>query len=79
MECVSVVRLRMRSQSQRRVWRGVKEDGKRELVRARVFHVTDDHLAQLVAYLTGRVAVSASAAEVVELPIGADKPRGGVA
>ncbi|HEY0690950.1 MAG TPA: FtsK/SpoIIIE domain-containing protein, partial [Kribbella sp.] len=32
----------------------VKEDGKREPVRARVFHVTDDHLAQLVGYLTGR-------------------------
>jgi S-DNA-T family DNA segregation ATPase FtsK/SpoIIIE len=35
----------------------VKEDGRGEPVRARVFHVTDDHLAGLVGYLTGRVSV----------------------
>jgi S-DNA-T family DNA segregation ATPase FtsK/SpoIIIE len=35
----------------------VKEDGRREPVRARVFHVTDKHLAQLVAYITGRAVV----------------------
>jgi S-DNA-T family DNA segregation ATPase FtsK/SpoIIIE len=54
----------------------VKEDGKREPVRARVFHVTDDHLAQLVAYLTGRAALSS--AEVVEFPV-EDVRRGGAA
>jgi DNA segregation ATPase FtsK/SpoIIIE, S-DNA-T family len=46
----------------------VKEDGKREPVRARVFHVTDDHLAQLVAYVTGRAELSPSA-EVVDFPV----------
>ncbi|MGH3876512.1 MAG: FtsK/SpoIIIE domain-containing protein [Actinophytocola sp.] len=45
----------------------VKEDGKREPVRARVFHVTDTHLAQLVTFLTGRTAVQSSA-EVVAFP-----------
>ncbi len=45
----------------------VKEDGRREPVRARVFHVTDDHLAQLVAYLTGRAAIPAPA-EVLAFP-----------
>lgn len=43
----------------------VKEDGRREPVRARVFHITDEHLAALVAYLTGRAAASA---EVVAFP-----------
>lgn len=52
----------------------VKEDGRREPVRARVFHVTDDDLSRLVEYLTGRAS-----AEVVELPVRADEPRGGAA
>src|SRR6476469_2499918 len=47
----------------------VKEDGKREPVRARVFHVTDDHLTQLVDYLTGRTALPVSA-EIVDFPAG---------
>lgn len=55
----------------------VKEDGKREPVRAWVFHVTDDHLAQLVAYLTGRSALPSSA-EVLDFPVG-DTTRGGAA
>jgi S-DNA-T family DNA segregation ATPase FtsK/SpoIIIE len=55
----------------------VKEDGKREPVRARVFHITDDHLAQLVAYLTGRTALS-TAEVVVDFPAG-DTGRGGAA
>jgi DNA segregation ATPase FtsK/SpoIIIE, S-DNA-T family len=55
----------------------VKEDGKREPVRARVFHVTDDHLAQLVTYVTGRAALSAPA-EVVEFPAG-ETTHGGAA
>jgi S-DNA-T family DNA segregation ATPase FtsK/SpoIIIE len=55
----------------------VKEDGKREPVRARVFHVTDDHLGQLVTYVTGHAALSASA-DVVEFPAG-DTTRGGAA
>lgn len=46
----------------------VKEDGKQEPVRARVFHVTDDHLTQLVTYLTGRSALAP--ADVVEFPAG---------
>ena len=45
----------------------VKEDGRREPVRARVFHVTDDHLAQLVAYLTRRAAIPAPA-DVLAFP-----------
>jgi S-DNA-T family DNA segregation ATPase FtsK/SpoIIIE len=44
----------------------VKEDGKREPVRARVFHVSDGHLVQLVTYLTGRTA------EVVDFPVRED-------
>ena len=43
----------------------MKEDGRREPVRARVFHITDEHLAGLVAYLTGRPATTA---EVVAFP-----------
>jgi S-DNA-T family DNA segregation ATPase FtsK/SpoIIIE len=43
----------------------VKEDGRREPVRARVFHVTDEHLAQLVTYLTGRMP---TAGEVLAFP-----------
>jgi DNA segregation ATPase FtsK/SpoIIIE, S-DNA-T family len=54
----------------------VKEDGKREPVRARVFHVTDDHLAQLVTYVAGRAALAT--AEVVDFPVG-DTTRGGAA
>jgi S-DNA-T family DNA segregation ATPase FtsK/SpoIIIE len=46
----------------------VKEDGKREPVRARVFHVTDDHLAQLVTYLIGRPALAP--AELLDFPAG---------
>lgn len=53
----------------------VKEDGRREPLRSRVFHVTDDHLVQLVGYLTGRTAV----AEVVAFPVGRDEPAGGAA
>ena len=34
----------------------VKEDGKREPVRARAFHVTDHNLAVLEAHVTGRRA-----------------------
>jgi DNA segregation ATPase FtsK/SpoIIIE, S-DNA-T family len=56
----------------------VKEDGKREPVRARAFHVTDDRLAQLVAYLTGRAALPVSA-EVVDFPADRDTTRGGAA
>jgi S-DNA-T family DNA segregation ATPase FtsK/SpoIIIE len=56
----------------------VKEDGKREPVRARAFHVTDDHLTQLVGYLTGRPALPTSA-EVVDFPAGRDMTRGGAA
>ncbi len=48
----------------------VKEDGKREPARARTFHVTDDHLAQLVTYLTGRLPLPPVAAEVVDFPAG---------
>jgi S-DNA-T family DNA segregation ATPase FtsK/SpoIIIE len=48
----------------------VKEDGKREPVRARTFHVTDDHLAQLVTYLTGRPPLPPVSAEVVDFPAG---------
>jgi S-DNA-T family DNA segregation ATPase FtsK/SpoIIIE len=48
----------------------VKEDGKREPVRARTFHVTDDHLAQLVTYLTGRPPIPPVPAEVVDVPAG---------
>lgn len=55
----------------------VKEDGRREPVRARVCHVTDDHLVQLVTYVTGRAALSTTA-EVVEFPAG-DTTRGGAA
>lgn len=55
----------------------VKEDGRREPVRARVFHVTDDHLGQLVAYLTGRAALST--AEVVDFPTDTTTTRGGAA
>ena len=55
----------------------VKEDGKREPVRARVFHVTDDHLAQLVAYVTGRAEVP-TPAKVAEFPAG-NAERGGAA
>ncbi|OLF16595.1 FtsK/SpoIIIE domain-containing protein [Actinophytocola xanthii] len=57
----------------------VKEDGKREPVRARVFHVTDDHLGQLVAYLTGRVAIPPVSAEVVAFPDRVDERSGGAA
>jgi DNA segregation ATPase FtsK/SpoIIIE, S-DNA-T family len=52
----------------------VKEDGKREPVRARVFHVTDDDLVRLVSHLTGRVS-----ADVVDLPVRVEEPRGGAA
>jgi len=45
----------------------VKQDGRREPVRARAFHITDDHLAQLVGYFTGRVALPAPA-EVLAFP-----------
>jgi S-DNA-T family DNA segregation ATPase FtsK/SpoIIIE len=48
----------------------VKEDGKREPVRARVFHVTDDHLAQLVTYVTGRRTFPDPVGEVVDFPAG---------
>lgn len=37
----------------------IKEDGKREPVRARAFHVTDDDLAQLIGYVTGRGEIGA--------------------
>jgi S-DNA-T family DNA segregation ATPase FtsK/SpoIIIE len=47
----------------------VKEDGKREPVRARVFHVTDDHLTQLVTYVTGRRTLPNPAGEVVDFPV----------
>jgi len=43
----------------------IKQDGRREPVRARVFHITDEHLAGLVAYLTGRTAL---AGEVLDFP-----------
>ncbi|WP_367115177.1 FtsK/SpoIIIE domain-containing protein [Actinophytocola sp.] len=56
----------------------VKEDGRREPVRARVFHVTDTHLAHLVGYLTGR-PVHPVPAEVVAFPDRADQPSGGAA
>jgi S-DNA-T family DNA segregation ATPase FtsK/SpoIIIE len=54
----------------------VKEDGRREPVRARVFHVTDEHLAQLVAYLTGRTAMPG---EVVAFPGSRSERTGGAA
>ncbi len=54
----------------------VKEDGRREPVRARVFHVTDTHLAQLVAYLTGRPAMTG---EVVAFPNTNHERTGGAA
>jgi S-DNA-T family DNA segregation ATPase FtsK/SpoIIIE len=54
----------------------VKEDGRREPVRARVFHVTDEHLAQLVAYITGRAAISG---EVVAFPASRTEQTGGAA
>jgi S-DNA-T family DNA segregation ATPase FtsK/SpoIIIE len=47
----------------------VKEDGKREPVRARVFHVTDNHLAQLVTYVTGRRTLPDPEGEVVDFPV----------
>lgn len=56
----------------------VKEDGRREPVRARVFHVTDTHLAHLVGYLTGQHAHPVPA-EVVAFPDRADQPSGGAA
>jgi S-DNA-T family DNA segregation ATPase FtsK/SpoIIIE len=56
----------------------VKEDGKREPVRARAFHITDDHLAQLVGYLTGRSALPTSA-QVVDFPVKEDMRQGGAA
>jgi DNA segregation ATPase FtsK/SpoIIIE, S-DNA-T family len=56
----------------------VKEDGRREPVRARVFHITDDHLAQLVAYLTGRVTPD-TAGELIDLPTNHDHAHGGAA
>lgn len=55
----------------------VKEDGRREPVRARAFHITDDHLTQLVGYLTGR-STGPAAAEVFDFPAG-DTTRGGAA
>jgi S-DNA-T family DNA segregation ATPase FtsK/SpoIIIE len=55
----------------------VKEDGRREPLRARLFHVTDDDLGQLVEYLTGHA--SAGSAEVVDLPVRVDERRGGAA
>ncbi|HEU5476137.1 MAG TPA: FtsK/SpoIIIE domain-containing protein [Actinophytocola sp.] len=56
----------------------VKEDGRREPVRVRAFHVTDDDLAQLVAYLVGRVALPARA-EVVPFPVAGGDSDGGAA
>jgi S-DNA-T family DNA segregation ATPase FtsK/SpoIIIE len=53
----------------------VKEDGRREPVRARVFHVTDDHLAQLVAYLTVRLPVR-QPADVLGFPTQTEKTGG---
>jgi DNA segregation ATPase FtsK/SpoIIIE, S-DNA-T family len=57
----------------------VKEDGRREPVRARVFHITDDHLGQLVAYLTGRI-VPEPAGDLIDLPTtNHDHAHGGAA
>jgi DNA segregation ATPase FtsK/SpoIIIE, S-DNA-T family len=56
----------------------VKEDGQREPVRARAFHVTDDDLAQLVAFITGRAALP-TPAEVVAFPAQVDERDGGAA
>jgi len=47
-------------------------------VRARVFHVTDDHLVQLVGHLTGRSALPAPSAEIVGFPA-VNTQRGGAA
>jgi S-DNA-T family DNA segregation ATPase FtsK/SpoIIIE len=55
----------------------VKEDGRREPVRARTFHVTDDDLAQFVAYLTGRVLLPAG--EVLAFPAAGSDSDGGAA
>ncbi|HEU5472041.1 MAG TPA: FtsK/SpoIIIE domain-containing protein [Actinophytocola sp.] len=55
----------------------VKEDGRREPVRARAFHVTDDDLAQLVSYLIGRSALPS--AEVLAFPVAGGDSDGGAA
>jgi DNA segregation ATPase FtsK/SpoIIIE, S-DNA-T family len=54
----------------------MKEDGRREPVRARVFHITDEHLAGLVAYLIGRPVV---AGEVLDFPTANRERTGGAA
>ncbi|RBM20160.1 cell division protein FtsK [Prauserella sp. PE36] len=54
----------------------VKEDGRREPVRARAFHVTDDDLGALVEYITGHPP---QRADVVEFPRRDGRAGGAVA